>query len=352
MKLLILDGNSLINRAFYGIKLLSTKDGLYTNALYGFLSIYQKLLEMTGADHVAAAFDLSAPTFRHKTYEAYKAGRKKMPEELAQQLPILKELLLLLGCTVVEKEGYEADDILGTLSAAAAEQGGMCSIATGDRDALQLVGDRVTVLLAATKMGRPETTVYDVAAIREKYGLEPTQLIDLKALMGDSSDNIPGVPGVGEKTALDLMHRFGSLDTLYAELENADLRDSLKQKLSAGKESAYLSQKLGAICRTAPVDTAMEAYRLRPYRREELAKLLTRLEFFKLMEKLELNTPTADDTAQDAAAAPPVFTVLDGTKAMAAIKQAAAAGRLDLLAEVEKERLTGLWVATASVICR
>lgn len=170
MRLLVLDGNSIINRAFYGIKLLTTKDGQYTNALYGFLNIFQKLRDQTGADHIAAAFDLPAPTFRHRLYGEYKAGRKGMPDELASQLPLLKELLTLMGVTVVEAEGYEADDILGTLSAGASARGGECFIATGDRDSLQLVDDHVTVLLAATKMGRPETTVFDPAAIREKYG--------------------------------------------------------------------------------------------------------------------------------------------------------------------------------------
>lgn len=346
MKLLVLDGNSIINRAFYGIKLLSTKDGLYTNALYGFLNIYQKLLDMTGPDHVAAAFDLSAPTFRHEAYDAYKAGRKGMPEELRQQMPILKELLPLLGCAVVEKEGYEADDILGTLSLAAAQQGGECFIATGDRDALQLVGDGVTVLLAATKMGRPETTMYDVPAIREKYGLDPAQLIDLKALMGDTSDNIPGVPGVGEKTALDLMHRFGSLDALYADLDGAELRDSLRQKLAAGKDSAYLSRTLGTICRTAPVDVNLETYRLQPYRREELAKMLTKLEFFKLLDKWGLNASAAEEKGEQAAPPPQSSTILEGEAAMAAVDQAAKAGRLDLLPVFDEGSLTGIWAAT------
>ena len=289
MRLLVLDGNSIINRAFYGVKPLTTKDGLYTNALYGFLNIYQKLCEQVQPDHVAAAFDLAAPTFRHRKYAEYKAGRRHMPEELAQQLPLCKELLRLMGLTVVEKEGYEADDILGTLSAAAAAQGGDCFIATGDRDSLQLVGEHVTVLLAATKMGRPETTVYDPAAVREKYGLSPEQLIDLKALMGDTSDNIPGVPGVGEKTALDLMQRFHSLDEIYRDLDTLDIRDSLRQKLANGRESALLSRELGTICRTAPVDTDMQAYAMRAADTAGLAQLLTRLEFFKQLEKLGLD---------------------------------------------------------------
>lgn len=293
MRLLVLDGNSIINRAFYGIKLLSTKDGQYTNALYGFINILQKLQETTEPDHVAVAFDLSAPTFRHKAYERYKAGRKGMPEELRQQMPVLKELLPLLGIAIVEKEGYEADDILGTLSAAAASQGGQCYIATGDRDALQLVDENVRVLLASTKMGRPETTLYDIPAIEDKYGLSPAQLIDLKALMGDASDNIPGVPGVGEKTALDLMHRFHSLDAIYEQLDTLDIRDSLREKLRAGRESAMLSRELGTICRTAPVDTNMDTYVRRPIENDALAGLFIKLEFFKLMDKMGLHAPAS-----------------------------------------------------------
>ena len=290
MRLLVIDGNSIVNRAFYGIKLLSTKDGQYTNALVGFLNILQKLQDMAQPDHVAVAFDLSAPTFRHEKYAAYKAGRKGMPEELRQQIPVLKQLLPLMGYTLVEREGYEADDILGTLADAAAKEGD-CFLATGDRDSLQLVGEHVTVLLAATKMGRPETTVYDPAAIQEKYGLTPDQLIDLKALMGDTSDNIPGVPGVGEKTALDLLHKYGSLDAIYRDLAALEIRDSLRQKLENGRESAYLSRELGTICRTAPVDTSMDAYQIRPVQREPLARLFAQLEFFKLIEKMGLNAP-------------------------------------------------------------
>ncbi len=305
MRLLVIDGNSILNRAFYGIKLLTTKDGQYTNALVGFLNIYLKLREQTQPDHVAVAFDRKAPTFRHQMYDGYKAGRKGMPEELAQQLPVIKELLELMGITVVEKDGYEADDILGTLSLAAVEQAGDCFIATGDRDALQLVGNGVTVLLAATKMGRPDTTAYDVSAIQEKYGLTPGQLIDLKALMGDSSDNIPGVPGVGEKTALELMHRFHSLDEIYGGLENLDIRDSLRAKLAAGKESAFLSRRLGTIDRHAPVETDMGMYILRPMRGEELSRLMGRLEMFKLMEKLgvDQSLPTPEMEANQEAPA-------------------------------------------------
>lgn len=352
MRLLVIDGNSIVNRAFYGIKLLSTKDGQYTNALVGFINILQKLQDMAQPDHVAVAFDVHAPTFRHKAFAAYKAGRKGMPEELLQQMPVLKELLPLMGYTLVEKEGFEADDILGTLAQAASQEG-ECFLATGDRDALQLVSDHVTVLLAATKMGRPETTVFDVAAIHEKYGLSPAQLIDLKALMGDSSDNIPGVPGIGEKTALDLLHRFGSLDAIYRDLETLDIRDSLRQKLASGRESAYLSRDLGTICREAPIDTAMSAYIVRPVQREPLAKLFARLEFFKLMEKMGLNaplpTPALDDAGVNRAPAVPVK-LEGGEAAEDLLRYVRQSGRFDLLPGLEDGRLTGLYAAWAGRI--
>ncbi len=313
MSLLVIDGNSILNRAFYGIKVLTTHDGTPTNALVGFLNIYHRLLDQTKADAVAVAFDRKAPTFRHAMYSEYKAGRKGMPEELAMQLPLIKELLTYMGCSVVEQDGYEADDILGTLSAAAAAQGVPCYIATGDRDSLQLVGDGVTVLLAATRMGQPETLVYDRAAIQEKYGLSPEQLIDLKALMGDSSDNIPGVPGVGEKTALDLLHQFGTLDGVYEHL--SDVRDSLRRKLEAGRESAYLSRQLGEICRTMPLtDTAPSAYALREPQRDELALLMTRLELFKLMDRMGVAPATAAPTAAQAA---PALTEADAAQLLA-----------------------------------
>lgn len=343
MRLLLLDGNSIANRAFYGIKLLSTKDGHYTNAIVGFLNILQRLREQTDADHIAAAFDLHAPTFRHKLYTEYKAGRKGMPEELREQMPIIKELLTLMGCTVVEIEGYEADDILGTLSAAALAQEGDCYIATGDRDALQLVDDRITVLLAATKMGRPETTVYDRTAIMEKYGLTPKQLIDLKALMGDASDHIPGVPGVGEKTALDLLHRFGSLDEVYAQMEDSDLRESLKTKLRTGKDSAYLSRTLGTICQEAPVSLVMEDYRIRPMEKPALSRLMAKLELFKLIEKWGLNTVTLAPEPQQQE--PPAVCLADSSAAVYAAVRSS--GCCDMLPLWEGTDLAGLWVIAA-----
>ena len=341
MRLLVLDGNSILNRAFYGIKLLTTKDGQYTNALVGFLNIFQKLRDLTGPDRIAVAFDRKAPTFRHQRYEAYKAGRKGMPEELASQLPVMKELLGLMGCAVVELDGYEADDILGTLSAAAVRQGGDCFIATGDRDALQLVDDKVTVLLAATKMGRPDTSAYDIPAIQEKYGLSPAQLIDLKALMGDASDNIPGVPGVGEKTALGLLHTFHSLDELYAHIDSPDIRDGVRSKLIAGKDSAYLSRELGTICREAPVETDMDAYAVRPVNREALARLMARLEFFKLMEKMGLQEPLpTPEAAPDGPSRPEPLSLISPEELLACVSSSR---KLDVLLTAEDGEPAAFW---------
>lgn len=288
MKLLAIDGNSIINRAFYGIKLLTAKDGTYTNAVYGFINILNRLTELEKPDGVAVAFDLKAPTFRHKKYAEYKAGRKGMPEELAQQMPIMKEWLILAGYTCVECETYEADDILGTLAALCEKSGNECVIATGDRDSLQLVSDTTRVLLAATKMGKPEIINYDKAALFERYGLTPPEMIELKSLMGDSSDNIPGVAGVGEKTATDLITRFHSIDNIYESLETLDIKESVRKKLEAGRESAYLSRELGTICREAPINTDISQYKIKPRNDTELARLMTRLEFFKLMEKMGL----------------------------------------------------------------
>lgn len=288
MKLLAIDGNSIINRAFYGIKLLTAKDGTYTNAVYGFINILNRLTELEKPDGVAVAFDLKAPTFRHKKYAEYKAGRKGMPEELAQQMPIMKEWLTLAGYTCIECETYEADDILGTLAALCEKSGNECVIATGDRDSLQLVSDTTRVLLAATKMGKPEIINYDKAALFERYGLTPHEMIELKSLMGDSSDNIPGVAGVGEKTATDLITRFHSIDNIYESLETLDIKESVRKKLEAGRESAYLSRELGTICREAPINPDILQYKIKLRNDAELARLMTRLEFFKLMEKMGL----------------------------------------------------------------
>ena len=288
MKLLAIDGNSLINRAFYGIKLLTTKDGQYTNAVYGFINILHRLEELEAPDGVAVAFDLKAPTFRHKMYTDYKAGRKGMPEELRSQMPILKEWLTLAGYTCIECEGYEADDILGTLACACEQSGNECVISTGDRDSLQLISDSTRVLLAATKMGKPEIINYNKEALFEKYGLTPEEMIELKALQGDSSDNIPGVAGVGEKIATDLISRFHNIDYIYENIETIDIKDGVRNKLIADKTSAFLSRDLGRICKTAPIDENIEDYKRGPINEAELARLMTRLEFFKLLDKMGL----------------------------------------------------------------
>lgn len=287
MKLLVLDGNSIVNRAFYGIKLLTNKDGQFTNGIYGFLNILIKLREECQPDKVAIAFDLKAPTFRHKMYSEYKAGRKGMPEELRSQMPILKELLTALGYTIVEKEGYEADDILGTLSAQCKE-GDECFIATGDRDSLQLVSDTTKVLLASTKMGKAITTVYDKEKIMEDYGVEPKGMIEIKALMGDSSDNIPGVAGVGQKTAGDLIARYGSIDYIYEHLEELEIKKGVHDKLLADKDNAFLSRTLGTICLEAPVCLNMETYSIGEIDAKKAISILVNLEMFGIIEKLGL----------------------------------------------------------------
>ena len=237
MKLLVLDGNSILNRAFYGIKLLTTKAGEYTNGIYGFLTMLNKLLEETSPDGVAIAFDRKGPTFRHQAYEGYKSNRKGMPEELAQQLPVLQELLGDLGFQIVSCQGWEADDILGTLSAQCEKEGAQCLIATGDRDSLQLVSPSTTVRLATTKFGQPQVTLYDVEKIQEEYGVTPRQMIDIKAIQGDSSDCIPGVAGIGPKGAGELIQKFGSVQYIYDHLEELDIKPAMKQRPAPGGRS-------------------------------------------------------------------------------------------------------------------
>lgn len=303
MKLLVLDGNSIVNRAFYGIKLLTTKDGQFTNAIFGFLNILHGLLRDHAPDEIAIAWDLRAPTFRHKIYDGYKATRKGMPDELAAQLPVLKDLLAKLGFVMVSKEGFEADDILGTLSAACEARGDSCLLATGDRDSLQLVSEATTVLLASTRAGHSETVVMDPAAVRERYGVEPLQLIEVKSLMGDASDNIPGVAGVGEKTALALIQQFGSLAGVYENLENPAVKPGVRAKLSAHRAEAELSRTLGTILRDAPIDTAPGAYRRGEVDAAGAAALLAGLEMHTMIERWGLEAAPAGDS-QSAAPLP------------------------------------------------
>ena len=297
MKLMVLDGNSLVNRAFFGIKLLTTKDGRYTNAIYGFQNILLNLLAAHKPDAVAIAWDERAPTFRHTAYDGYKATRHGMPEELAQQMPVLKELLTDLGFVQVSKAGWEADDILGTLAAACEAAGGTTLLATGDRDSLQLVDDVTTVLLATNK----ETIPMDPAAIREKYGIEPPQLIDVKSLMGDASDNIPGVPGIGEKTALALISKFGSLQGVYDNIDDKAVKPGQRAKLTANRDKADLSYMLGTIRKDAPIETDPAAYLRQPGDPAAAAQLLAALEMHKLVDRWGLNGGTAPAPSENAA---------------------------------------------------
>ncbi len=298
MKLLAIDGNSLINRAFYGIKLLSTKDGKYTNAVYGFINILLKLLESEQPDGVAVCFDIKKPTFRHEKYEAYKAGRHAMPDELRGQFPLVKEWLKLSGYHCIECEGFEADDILGTLAYSAVKSGNECVVATGDRDSLQLVSENTRVLLATTRMGQTEVINYTPEKVFERYSVTPKEMIELKALMGDSSDNIPGVAGVGEKTATDLISRYHSIDYIYENIDSLEIKEGVRNKLKDGKDSAYLSRWLGTICLEAPIDTDFEKYRKAQIDENKLSAFMVDLEFFKLIERLNLK-PVATPTKKE-----------------------------------------------------
>lgn len=299
MKLLALDGNSIINRAFYGIKLLTTKNGIYTNAIFGFLTMLQKLKEDIEPDAVAIAFDLPVPTFRHRMYEGYKANRKGMPNELAEQLPKLKELLKYLGYTLVEHEGFEADDILGTLAKICEETENECVIATGDRDSFQLISDKVSVRLMSTKFGKAQATLYDIEKIKQSYGVLPDELIQVKALQGDSSDNIPGVKGIGEKSALALVKAYHSLDNIYENIDDLDVKPNIKSKLKADKENAYMSLNLGTINKQVPIDDNLNSYLVREMDFKNASKMMTELEFFSLIEKMGLRREGQDGGFED-----------------------------------------------------
>lgn len=299
MKLLAIDGNSIMNRAFYGIKMLSNKNGVYTNAITGFMNIYLSVMNDISPDCVAVAFDLRAPTFRHKAVESYKANRHGMPEELAQQMPMIKELLTALGIKIVECEGFEADDILGTLSKLCADKAEECFVLTGDRDSLQLINDNVTVLYHSTK----GTVKYNEEKFTEDYGIAPIELIDLKALMGDSSDNISGVKGIGEKTATQLIKDYHTVEQLYAALENGEVAatKSVLTKLEAGKAAAEQSKWLATIVKNAPIEMDINAYMMGERDEEKISGLLTELEMFKLLERLKVK-PSAAANAPKAAA--------------------------------------------------
>lgn len=288
MRILAVDGNSIMNRAFYGIRFLTNSKGFPTNALTGFLNIWLKEIEAVQPDCAVAAFDLKAPTFRHKAAASYKATRKGMPEELAVQMPKIKEILTAMGVRVLEVEGFEADDILGTAARIFSGAGDECFIVTGDRDSLQLVRENVTVRLATTK----ETVIYTPEKIHEVYGITPSALIEVKALMGDTSDNISGVPGIGEKTALKLIQQYGTVENLYANLPDAALTANVKSKLESGRELAEQSRFLGTICTQVPMDENQAGYKIMPQDNETLRGLLGELEMVKLAERLNTGAVT------------------------------------------------------------
>ncbi len=298
MKLMILDGNSIVNRAFFGVRPLNAPDGTPTNALYGFLAILQRLLEEQRPEAVCVSFDLKAPTFRHKAYDGYKAKRAGMPEDLAVQMPILKELLDQMGIRRYELEGYEADDILGTAAAVCEKEGWNCVVVTGDKDSLQLISEKTTVCNVKTRMGQTETIQYTPEVFRAEYGFDPAKMVDLKALMGDSSDNIPGVPGVGEKTAMDLLHRYGSLDAIYRDLDALEVKESVRKKLREGEESARLSYWLATILREVPLDFHPAENLWDHGYQPGLYDLMKRLGFFKFMEKWGL-TPAEEKASAE-----------------------------------------------------
>ncbi len=288
-KILLIDGNSILNRAFYGIKNLSTKDGRHTNAVYGFMTIFLKQIQSEQPDYVAVAFDLPGGTFRNGMYSEYKANRKGMPEDLAEQLPYTKDLLDHLGYRIVTCPNYEADDILGTLSRKASEEGIRCLILTGDRDSLQLVDGNTAVLYPSTSAGRTETVLMDEEAVKEKYGVTPTEFIDVKALMGDSSDNVPGVQGVGEKTATALIQKFGDIDGVYANIDDPSIKNAVRNHLISDKDQAYLAKDLVTIRRDAPVDTDLEIYRKNSGDPGAAAALLRDLQMHSIVDRLGLS---------------------------------------------------------------
>ena len=293
-RLIVVDGNSIMNRAFYGImgsKMLMTKDGTYTNAVYGFLAIIFKVIDELQPDYIAVAFDLKAPTARHKMYDGYKANRKGMPNELAEQMPIIKDILKCMNITIIEKEGYEADDVLGTLARIGEQQGLEVTILSGDRDTFQLATDKVTIRIPRTKAGKTEVDNFDRNKVLEIYGVEPKQLIEVKGLQGDASDNIPGVPGVGEKTALNLIKEYSSIEDLYKSIENgtATVKGKLKENLINNKELAELSKFLGTINVEVPINEKIEELKVKEWNNEEVLNIFKELNFNRFIDRFNLN---------------------------------------------------------------
>lgn len=285
MRILVVDGNSIVNRAFYGVRPLTTKDGQFTNAIYGFLTMLSKIKNQENPDAVAIAFDLKAPTFRHKAYKGYKATRKGMPQELASQMPILKELLKLLGYKIITCEGYEADDILGTFAKSCEKTDDTCIIATGDRDSLQLVSDKTSVHLCTNR----DDILYTPSKIMEDYCVTPQELIEIKAIQGDSSDNIPGVAGIGPKGATELITKYHSVDYIYEHIDELDIKEAMRNKLKNSKDNAILSRMLGEIFCEVPIDTEPSHYIVEIKDNDEATRYMAKLELFSLIEKFGIN---------------------------------------------------------------
>ena len=321
MKLMILDGNSIINRAFYGIRMLNAPDGTPTNAVYGFLSTFRRVFDLAQPQAVCVAFDVHAPTFRHEQYVLYKAQRKPMPEELAVQMPLLKQTLDYMGVRRLELAGWEADDLLGTVARRCEAAGWTCDVVTGDKDSLQLITDSTHVFNVKTRMGQTDTIEYTPERFREEYGFDPIRMIDLKALMGDSSDNIPGVPGIGEKTAKDLLVRFGTVADIYRNLDALDIKPGVRKKLTEGRESAQLSFDLATIRTDAPIDFVLESAVWDHDYQPELYDWFRRLNFTSLSEKWGLQP--ADGVSAPSSALPAVD-VADSA-ALRALEQAVTA---------------------------
>lgn len=298
-KLLIIDGNSILNRAYYGIRPLTAPDGTPTNAVYGFLNILLKHLDEESYDYLCVAFDVKEKTFRHKRYELYKAQRKPAPEDFLVQLPLMKEVLAAMNCMCMELPGYEADDIIGTVSKICDQSDVECNILTGDKDDLQLISDNTTVKLVVTRMGRTTTTDYHPEQFREKYGIEPSEFVDVKALMGDASDNIPGVAGVGEKTAMSLIQNYKNIDYIYEHIDELEIKEGVRNKLKNDRDNAYLSYELATIDRNAPIDFDFSAAVRGDYNESELAALFTRLNFRSFISKLKLDKAAEAAEATD-----------------------------------------------------
>ena len=349
MKLLVVDGNSILNRAFYGIRPLTTKDGMFTNAIYGFLTMLEKIKADTNPDRVAIAFDLKAKTFRHKAYALYKANRKGMPEELHMQLQPLKDLLTALGYKIVTCEGYEADDILGTLAKSCENNNDDCVIATGDRDSLQLVSDKVSVRLAKNLNG---TMIYTPDTVKEEYGVTPKELIEIKAIQGDTSDNIPGVAGIGPKGATDLIQKFKTVEYIYEHIDEIDIKENMRKKLIDSKENALISRMLGEICLSAPVDTNLDSYVVSDGDKALAKSMMSKLELFSLISKLNLDD--VEEATPSLVEEKPVcieVVELDAKNALKEIKNYCENNKLNLYVEFEGDDvLTRSMKTTAYVL--